>query len=81
VYFLQKKLEAFSVFKSFKARVENEVNRTIKTLRTERGGEYCLKEFEAFCVWTMAFEENLQQHTHLNKMVFWRGKTESFSIW
>lgn len=49
MYFLQEKSEAFSVFKSFKARVENEIGQTIKTLRTDRGGEYCSKEFEAFC--------------------------------
>ncbi|KAJ7980886.1 Retrovirus-related Pol polyprotein from transposon TNT 1-94 [Quillaja saponaria] len=49
VYFLQEKSQAFSTFKSFKARVENETGRTIKTLRTDRGGEYCSKEFENFC--------------------------------
>jgi len=32
VYFLQEKSEAFTVFESFKAWVENEVRRTIKTL-------------------------------------------------
>lgn len=49
VYFLQNKLEAFSAFKSFKARVENETERVIKTLRTDHGGEYCSKEFNIFC--------------------------------
>ena len=49
VYFLQEKSEDFSAFKSFKARVENEMGRTIKTLCTDRGGEYCSKEFEVFC--------------------------------
>ncbi|KAM7489607.1 hypothetical protein LguiB_027091 [Lonicera macranthoides] len=49
VYFLQNKSEAFSAFKSFKARVENEAKRSIKTLRTDRGGEYCSKEFDIFC--------------------------------
>ncbi|CAL2258514.1 unnamed protein product [Prunus armeniaca] len=42
------KLEAFNVFKSFKSLVENEIGRTIKTLRTDRGGENCPKEFEDF---------------------------------
>lgn len=50
VYFLQKKSEALDVFKNFKARVENETEKSIKTLRTDRGGEYCSKEFESFCV-------------------------------
>ncbi|TXG51246.1 hypothetical protein EZV62_023770 [Acer yangbiense] len=44
------KSEAFKAFKSFKAQVENEVGSTIKTFRTDRGGEFCSKEFEAFCV-------------------------------
>ena len=49
VSFLQEKSEAFSAFKSFKARVENETERSIKTLRTDCGGEYCSKEFKDFC--------------------------------
>jgi transposase InsO family protein len=49
VYFLQNKSEAFNAFKSFKTHVENEVERTIKILRTDRGGEYCSKEFQDFC--------------------------------
>jgi transposase InsO family protein len=49
IYFLQEKSEALSVFKSFKVLVENESGRTIKTLRTDRGGEYCSTEFIEFC--------------------------------
>nr|XP_034931745.1 uncharacterized protein LOC118062152 [Populus alba] len=43
------KSEAFSAFKSFKTHVENQVERTIKTLRTDQGGEFCSKEFQVFC--------------------------------
>eukprot|EP00257_Ricinus_communis_P019757 XP_015578839.1 uncharacterized protein LOC107261771 [Ricinus communis] len=43
------KSEAFGAFKSFKARMEKETEKTIKTLRTDRGGEYCSKEFDIFC--------------------------------
>jgi len=49
VYFLQEKSEAFGVFKTFKAHVENETGKAIKTLRTDRGGEYCSKVFKDFC--------------------------------
>ena len=49
VSFLQEKSEAFSAFKSFKARVEKETGRSIKILHTDRGGEYCSNEFEHFC--------------------------------
>lgn len=47
--FLQEKSEAFIAFKSFKARVEHEVGRAIKILRTDRGGEYMSQEFANFC--------------------------------
>ena len=50
VYFLQEKFEAFFAFKNFKGRVENEAGKNIKTLRTDRGGEYCSKFFEIFCM-------------------------------
>ena len=49
VSFLQEKSDAFSAFKSFKARVEKETGRSIKILRTDRGGEYCSNEVEHFC--------------------------------
>ena len=49
VYILQKKSEAFNIFKSFKARVENETRRTIKNLQIDRGEEYCSKVFDFFC--------------------------------
>ena len=50
VYFLQEKSEALTMFTRFKAFVENEAGKTIKSLRTDRGGEYCSKEFEGFCM-------------------------------
>ena len=46
---MQEKSEAFFAFKNFKARVENEARKTIKTLCTDHGGEYCSKNFEMFC--------------------------------
>lgn len=49
VYFLQHKAEAFYVFQSFKAKAENEAGKLIKTLRTDRGGEFCSTEFNVFC--------------------------------
>ena len=46
---MQEKSEAFTAFKSFKAQVENEAGRAIKTLRTDRGGEHMSQEFANFC--------------------------------
>ena len=39
----------FEKLKEFKAFIENHLERRIKTLRSDNGGEYTSKEFEAFC--------------------------------
>ncbi|KAJ7962054.1 Retrovirus-related Pol polyprotein from transposon TNT 1-94 [Quillaja saponaria] len=49
VYFLKKKSEAFEVFKKFKALVEKESGHVIKSLRSDRGGEFTSNEFNIFC--------------------------------
>ena len=49
IYFLKAKSEVFEKFKEFKALIENLSEKRIKTLRSDNGGEYTSKEFEAFC--------------------------------
>ena len=49
VYFLKRKDEVFEAFKIFKALVEKESGCLIKSLRTDRGGEFTSKEFSHFC--------------------------------
>ncbi|KAJ0502796.1 putative RNA-directed DNA polymerase [Helianthus annuus] len=49
VYFLSKKSDAFGRFKVFKALVEKESECKMKVFRTDRGGEFCSNEFNAFC--------------------------------
>ena len=49
VYFLKEKSEAFQAFKDFKAEVEKFVRPSIKSLRTDRGGEYLSNEFQKYC--------------------------------
>jgi hypothetical protein len=46
---LAQKDEVFNKFQEFKAEIENLMNKKIKTLRTNNGGEYTSKEFVAFC--------------------------------
>ena len=46
---LKEKSEAFDKFKDFKSLVEKEVNKTVGTLRTDRGGEFTSREFQEFC--------------------------------
>jgi len=56
VFFLKEKLEVDEYFKSFKALVERKRGFPLKTLCTDRGGEYVGCEFEAF------LKENGIQH-------------------
>ena len=50
MYLLKSKDEALNFFKIYKAEVENQLDRKIKRLRSDRGGEYFSNEFDAFCV-------------------------------
>ena len=47
VYLIRNKDEAFDMFLSYKAEVENQLNKKIKRVRSDRGGEYIL--FNDFC--------------------------------
>uniref|UniRef100_A0A2N9FKJ8 Integrase catalytic domain-containing protein n=1 Tax=Fagus sylvatica TaxID=28930 RepID=A0A2N9FKJ8_FAGSY len=49
LYLLKHKSDVLSIFKSFKAAVENQFSTQIKFLRTDCGGEYTSNEFTAFC--------------------------------
>ena len=49
IYFLKEKSEIFSKFKEYKAFVENQTNRKIKTLWLDNGGEITSKEFKELC--------------------------------
>ncbi|GKA91092.1 retrotransposon protein, putative, ty1-copia subclass [Tanacetum coccineum] len=45
VYLLKNKHEVFETFKVFQKEVENQLGKTIKSLRSDRGGEYMSQEF------------------------------------
>ena len=48
VYFIKHKDEVLAKFKEFVNLATNLTGRSVKTLRTDNGGEYCSKEFESF---------------------------------
>ncbi|GKB92348.1 retrotransposon protein, putative, ty1-copia subclass [Tanacetum coccineum] len=48
VYLLKHKHEVFETFKVFKNEVENQLGKTIKALRLDRGGEYISQEFKDY---------------------------------
>nr|GEV32147.1 putative retrotransposon protein [Tanacetum cinerariifolium] len=45
VYLLKHKHEVFETFKVFQKEVENQLGKTIKSIRSDRGGEYMSQEF------------------------------------
>jgi transposase InsO family protein len=50
VYLLKTKDEVLQYFKIYKDEVENQLERKVKRLRFDRGGEYFSSEFSEFCV-------------------------------
>ena len=49
IYLLRTKDEALEMFIKYKSEVENQKNKMIKRLRTDRGGEYESNPFKEFC--------------------------------
>ena len=49
VYLLKTKDEALHYFKIYKAEVENQLEKKIKRVRSDRGGKYFSNEFSEFC--------------------------------
>ena len=49
VYLMRNKDQAFDMFKVYKSEVENQKDKKIKVLRSDRGGEYFSMEFSSFC--------------------------------
>lgn len=45
IYLMKQKSESFEKFKEFQNEVENQLDKTIKALRSDRGGEYLSQEF------------------------------------
>ena len=48
LFLMKNKSESFERFKEFKAQVENQTGKSIKTLRSYRGGEYLSTKFIEF---------------------------------
>ena len=50
MYLMKWKPEAFEKFKEFRVEVENQLGRRIKTIRSDRGGEYLLGDFKNYLI-------------------------------
>ena len=55
---VKSKDEALHYFKIYKAEVENQLEKKIKRLRSDRGGEYFSNEFSEFCTVHGIIHEN-----------------------
>ena len=50
VYLMTHKSESFEKFKAFKNEVQNQLGKSIKILRSDRGGEYLSHEFHDYLI-------------------------------
>jgi transposase InsO family protein len=68
VYLMRHKSESFEKFKEFKTEVENQLNKSINALRSDRGGEYLSYEFTMYLkkMW-----DSLTTHTSRNAAMKW----------
>ena len=48
IYLMKYKSETFEKFKEFRTEVEKQLGKSIKTLRSDRGGEYLSQEFQSY---------------------------------
>ena len=48
VYLMKRKSETFEKFKELRAEVENQLGKRIKAIRSDRGGEYLLRDFKDY---------------------------------
>ena len=49
VAFLKEKDESFEKFKIFKALIENQTGKSLKKVRSDRGGEFMSSDFKELC--------------------------------
>jgi len=57
IYLLKHKSQAFAKFREWRTLLEKQLDRKVKTLRTDNGLEFCSEEFNSFCA-----ELGIQRH-------------------
>ncbi|GJX24856.1 retrotransposon protein, putative, ty1-copia subclass [Tanacetum coccineum] len=70
VYLLKHKYEIFETFKVFKNEVENQLEKTIKALRSDRGGGYISQEFKHYLKACGIVQQLTPPHTPQHNGVF-----------
>jgi hypothetical protein len=72
IYFLKTKDGILARFQEYKARVENLIEKKIKVLRSDNGGEYTSEDFNDFCI-EQGSRGSTPFLTTLNEMGLQRG--------
>lgn len=70
--FLKKKSDTLQIFKWYLARVEKEIGKNMKCLRSNRGGEFTSNEFEMFCNKKGIKRQTSTHRTHPQNGIFER---------
>src|SRR3954466_8811465 len=63
VYLLNTKDEALHYFKIYKAEVENQLEKKIKRVPSDRGGEYFSNDFNSFCAEHGIMQERMPRYS------------------
>ena len=75
VYHLKSKDEALHYFNTYKANTENQLERKIKRLRSDRGGDIFRVIFFLIFVWNMVLFMRGHHNTHHNPMWLLKERT------
>ena len=76
VFFLKHKSKTFENFKKFKALVEKQSECSVKTLRSDRGGDFNSNEFNIFCEENGIHRELTTLYTQeQNGEIKWKNRT------
>ena len=80
IYLMQKKSDTFGKFKEFQAEAEKQLNKLIKTLRSDLGGEYLDNEFLDHLIENGILSQLTAPGTP-QQMVSQKGEIEHCLIW
>jgi transposase InsO family protein len=73
---LKTKGETLNCFKTYKAEVENQLEKKIKRFRSDRGGEYFSNEFDLFCTEYGIIHERMTPYSpQLNGVIKRKNRT------
>ena len=80
IYLMKYKFKSFEMFKWFRNEIKNQTKKNIKTLRSDRGGEYLLMNFW-YILRRMRFSINRHLLKCHNTIVCQKREIESYWIW